>query len=139
MKLTAKQKAYRKALVQYVHVSKKYRAYYKDHKDEYQDALERAFGVRSSKDLSVDSLTILVDWLNHRRDDLPVHRPDKISDAQELTLRDLWSRYAKDTSDTALLSFVKRVGLKAYMRVELVDKASATKCITALKRTLGER
>ena len=139
MKLTAKQKAYHKALVQYVHVSKKYRAYYKDHRDEYEDVLERAFGVRSSKDLSVDDLTVLVDWLNHRRDDLPVHRPDKITDAQEVMLRELWSRYAKDKSDIALLSFVKRVGKKAYLKVELVDKQSATKCITALKRTLGER
>lgn len=139
MKLTPKQKLYHKALVQYVHVSKKYRAYYKDHKDEYRDVLERAFGVRSSKDLRVNDLKVLVDWLNHRRDDLPVHRPDKITDAQEVMLRELWSRYAKDTSDTALLSFVKRVGKKAYIKVELVDKASATKCIIALKKTLGDK
>ena len=139
MKLTAKQKAYRKALIQYVHVSKKYRAYYKDNREEYKGVLERAFGVRSSKELSVNSLTILVDWLNYRRDELPVYRPDKITDAQEVKLRELWERYAKDKSDTALLGFVKRVGQKAYMSVELVDKASATKCITALKKTLGER
>jgi len=139
MKLTAKQKTYKRALVQYVHVSKKYRAYYKDNRDEYKEVLERAFGVRSSKDLSVDQLTVLVDWLNHRRDDLPVHRPDKITDAQEAALRDLWSRYAKDKSDIALLSFVKRVGKKAYLKVELVDKQSATRCITALKKTLGEK
>lgn len=139
MRLTAKQKAYHKALVQYVHVSKKYRAYYKDNRDEYEEVLERAFGVRSSKELSVDDLTVLVDWLNHRRDDLPVHRPDKITDAQEVMLRDLWGRYAKDKSDIALLTFVKRVAKKIYLKVELVDKQAATKCITALKKTLGEK
>ena len=139
MRLNAKQKAYHKALVQGVHVSKKYRAYYKDNKEEYQEVLERAFGVRSSKLLNIDNLQILNDWLNGRRDELPTHRPEDMSEAQEVKLRELWCGYAKDVSDTALLSFVKRVSKKAYMRVDLIDKASATKAITALKKTTGEK
>lgn len=137
--MNAKQKAYHKGLVQAVHVSKKYRAYYKDNKEEYKEVLTRAFGVQSSKDLNLDNLQLLVSWLNGRSDTLPTFKPDIISDAQAVKLRELWHAYAKDVSDTALLGFVKRVSKKAYLRIELVDKASATKAITALKKTLGEK
>jgi len=137
--MTAKQKAYHKALVQSVHISKKYRAFYKDDREAYEQMLYNAFGKRSSKDLSVDQLTKLVEWLNGRTDTLPTYKPDTISESQVELLRDLWRRYAKNKDDTALLGFVKRVGKKAYMRVELIDKQSATKVITALKKTVGEQ
>jgi len=139
MKMNAKQKAYHKALIQSVHVSKKYRAYYKDNKEEYQDVMEKAFGVRSSKVLTIDALVLFVSWLNERSDTLPVFMPEALSDAQEHALRDLWQRYARDTSEAALLGFVHRVSRKPYMNVRLIDKESATKAITALKKTLGER
>ncbi|MCF6207446.1 MAG: regulatory protein GemA [Sulfurovum sp.] len=139
MGMTAKQRAYHKALVQYVHLSKKYRAFYKDDREAYEEVLYNAFGKRSSKDLSVDQLVTLVDWMNGRTDTLPIYKPDMITEAQSELLRDLWRRYAKNKDDTALLGFVKRVGKRAYMRVELIDRQSATKAITALKKTLGEK
>jgi hypothetical protein len=135
--MNAKQRAYHKALVRSVHLSKKYRAYYKDHKDEYREVLMRSFGKESSKDLTLDELELFTDWMNGRVDDLPRYNPGVITQAQQMRLRTLWRAYAKDQSDTALLAFVRRVSKKAYLCVEAIDKESATKAIVALSKTLG--
>lgn len=137
MRMNAKQRAYHKALVRSVHLSKKYRAYYKDHKDEYREVLMRSFGKESSKDLTLDELELFTDWMNGRVDDLPRCNPGVITQAQQMRLRTLWRAYAKDQSDTALLAFVRRVSKKAYLCVEAIDKESATKAIVALSKTLG--
>jgi len=137
-RMSAAQKKWHKILVQKVHLSKKYRAYYKDDREDYEQMLYGAFGKRSSKALTIDELVVLIDWLNHRTDTLPVYHPDRISEAQATLLRGLWSRYARDRSDTALLAFVKRVSGKVYLQVERIDKEAAVKAISALKKTLGE-
>lgn len=137
-RMSAAQKKWHKILVQKVHLTKKYRSYYKDDREAYEQMLYGAFGKRSSKDLSIDELGVLIDWLNDRIDQLPVHHPDRISQAQVTLLRALWGRYARDGSDTALLAFVKRVSGKVYLKVERIEKEAAVKAISALKKTLGE-
>lgn len=136
-RMTQKQKVYRSALVQAVHLSKKYREYFKDNREEYEEALFKAFGVRSSKELSISDLEVFTDWLNYRIDALPEFVPEKITDNQLKMLRKLWSEYANDKTDEALLKFVHRITKQLYLKLDLVKKGEATKCITALKHTLG--
>lgn len=136
--MTLRQKQYKKALITAVHLSKKYRSYYKDNKDEYQTRLEAAFGVSSSKELSIKDLETLVGWLNETIDDLPELKPPSISKPQKNLLRELWCDYARDKSDIALLKFAQKVTKTLYITVEAITLKDATKLIVALKHSLQQ-
>lgn len=135
--MTERQKVYKRALIQAVHLSKKYRSWFKDHRDEYEDAMRTAFGKKSSTHLSIDELVIWLDWLNEVIDDLPEHNPSKITQRQTQMLNDLWSQYAIDKSEASLLRFVAKIVGRLYLNIGAVQKSEATKCILALKKTLG--
>jgi len=137
---TVKQTAYKKSLIQQVHVSQKYRAYYHEHKDEYRDILERHFGERSSKDLNIAQLVVLVKWLNYALPDMPIikDRSKEATQRQIALMHALWQSYARDHSDSALRAFVNKITKKTYLHLDRLSKADATKCIVALKNTLKE-
>ena len=138
--MTAKQKAYKKSLIQQVHVSPKYQEYYKENKEDYRAKLDEHFGESSSKDLNIEQLLVLVKWLNYDLPDLPIIK-DRSKDATEAQIRliyALWETYARDTSETALRAFIAKITKNTYLHLDRLSKADATKCILALKSTLKE-
>ena len=139
--MTAKQEAYKKSLIQQVHISAKYTAYYGDNNDEYRDKLETHFGERSSKDMNIEQLLVLVKWLNYDIPDLPIikDRSKEATERQMTLIRTLWSTYANDTSDTALRGFINKITKKTYLHLDKLSKKDAALCIVALKKTLKER
>ncbi len=137
--MTPKQKTYRSALIKAIHLSPKYRSYYKDNKEEYKEKLRSAFGVDSSTKLDIASLEKWVGWLNGRDDELPTYKPKMISNTQIYLMRSLWEQYANDKSDTALLHFSFKIIKKAFLHIEQINASDASKVITALKRTARSR
>ncbi len=139
--MTDKQKAYKKSLIQQVHVSDKYSTYYSGNIQDYRDKLEEHFGERSSKELNIEQLLVLVKWLNYDIPDLPIikDRSKEATERQMTLIRTLWSTYANDTSDTALRGFINKITKKTYLHLDKLSKKDAALCIVALKKTLKER
>ena len=131
--MSKKQEIYKTALIRSVHLSPKYRSYYKDNKDDYKERLKRAFGVDSSKKLTITQLEQWVGFLNNRIDELPDFVAPMISQPQMILLRKLWSDYARDTSDEALLRFSMKINKNAVLHVEQLTSKEASKLIVALK------
>lgn len=138
--MTAKQKSYKKSLIQQVHLSAKYQAYYKENKEDYRAKLEEHFSERSSKDLNIAQLLVLLKWLNYDLPDMPVikDRSKEATEAQISLIHSLWEAYAKDTSQSALRAFIAKITKNTYLHIDRLSKADATKCILALKNTLKE-
>ncbi len=140
-KPTKAQEALKKSLIQRVHVSNKYRSYYKDNREDYTEKLFEHFGERSSKDLNIDQLFALVAWLNNESPVLETikDRNKDVTLKQLTMIKGLWEVYANDQSETALRAFVFKVTKNRYLNMESISKTDATKCIVALKRTLKEK
>ncbi|RLC89877.1 MAG: hypothetical protein DRI37_02910 [Chloroflexi bacterium] len=138
--MTVKQKAYKKSLIQQVHVSQKYQEYYKENKEDYRSKLQEHFGESSSKDMNIEQLLVLEKWLNYDLPDLPIikDRSKDATEAQITLIHQLWDRYAKDTSQKALRAFIAKITKNTYLHLDKLSKADATKCILALKNTLKE-
>ncbi|MDD5359864.1 MAG: DUF1018 domain-containing protein [Sulfurovaceae bacterium] len=132
--MNKKQEIYKTALIRLVHLSPKYRSYYKDNKDDYKERLKKAFGVDSSKKLTITQLEQWVGFLNNRIDELPDFVAPMISQPQMILLKKLWSEYARDTSDEALLRFSMKINKNAVLHVEQLTSKEASKLIIALKK-----
>lgn len=135
--MTAKQRAYQKSLIQQVHISNRYQNYYKENKEEYIELLQAHFGVDSSKKLSVSELLLLVAYLNFKRDDLPARaKSGESTQKQREYIKGIWQDKARDKSDEALLSFVKRQTKRKIGSLDKVGFEEAQKLIIALKAML---
>jgi hypothetical protein len=137
MKLTEAQKRLKKSLIVSVHLSKRYREYYKEHEDEYREFLMEHFGVSSSKDLSIDELIELKEYFNFRRDGIKKRDLEKITKLQKETILKLWDEIARDKSERALIWFLKRFEGKLVIDIDLLSKKGAQKAIIALKKIKG--
>jgi len=137
--MTQKQQTYHKSLIKALHISRRYTEYYSDNKDEYKVLLLDHFGVESSKKLSIDQLLILVDYMNFKDVELPVHkvRGDEFGTTcttpQLNMMRGLWNSFATQKNDEALLKFINRQTKKEYLEVHQVTKQEAQKIIPVLE------
>ena len=134
--MTKKQQDFHKSLIKSLHISRKYKEYFKDNKDEYVELLQLHFGVDSSKELSIDQLIILVDYMNFKNVNLPLHRPNAdalCTQAQLSTMRGLWKTCARDPRDETLVTFVNIQRHSEYELLHLVSKFDAQKIIPVLK------
>ena len=132
--MTVKERSYHKALIKTLHISARYQNHYKENKDEYIELLQEHFGVNSSKEMSVSELLILVDYFNFKRDDLPEKASLKdITKKQYEYIKGLWEEKARDKSDEALLSFVKRQTKRKINSLNKLNFEEAQKLIIALK------
>jgi len=138
--MTDAQKAFKKSLIQQVHTAPKYRLYYKENREDYEKKLFDHFGQKSSKVLNIEQLLALVRWLHNELPELPVikDRSKEATDRQRKAILKLWDLYARDTSETALRQFVKKLTGNTYLHIDKMNKADATKVILALKKTLKE-
>ena len=134
MKLTPAQKQLKKGLIQAIHLSKRYINYYKDNKEEYKKLLMDNFGVDTSTKLTINQLIVLKDYLNFKRDSLSNFK-EKATPSQIKLLRELWQDYARDTSDRALIWFLKKYEGRLVINIEQISKKAAQKAIIALKKS----
>lgn len=135
--MTPKQQIFHKSLIRALHLSKRYKEYYSDNKQEYREMLDEHFGVSSSKELCLDELIVFVDYMNFKADELPTKRrvnESLCSEAQLKMMRGLWSERARDKSEEALLSFAKRVLKKHYLHLHMISKSEAQKLIPVLQK-----
>lgn len=132
--MTQKQKQLHASLIKALHISRRYKEYYKDNREEYKELLQEHFCVESSKELSIDQLMLFVDWMNFKRDTLPTYDGRICTKAQLATMRGLWKSFATNKDDKALLEFIKRVTKKAYKELHMVTLSDAQKIIPVLER-----
>lgn len=135
--MTPRQKSYHKSLIQQLHISKRYSEYFKHNRDEYEELLEKHFGVSSSKKLQIDQLIMLVKYFNFQNSTLPIQKstvPNASTPAQLSTIHSIWNNYTDDSSDDALLKFVKRQFKKQYLHVKNLTLKEAQILIATLRR-----
>lgn len=132
--MTKKQRKAHAVLVKQVHTSIRYQNYYRDNRDEYVKMMEDAFGKKSSLELSVSELIMLIDYLNMRRDTLPSFTPRQSTPAQIWKIMQIWEAKARDKSDAALLNFCKRIIKKEYEAPNQMEFNEAQKVILALEK-----
>ena len=131
--MTTKQKAFKKRLIQKIHLSKKYKDFYKENKDIYYGLIKDHFGVDSSTEMNIEQLVVFCDWLNDRVKELPKVMLNSASDAQVSLITKLWGEKARDKSDKALRAFIYRLTKNNYLRIQSISKKDASVIIVALK------
>jgi len=134
--MTPKQQIFHKSLIRALHLSRRYREYYRDNREEYRELLDEKFGVSSSKELGIEQLIVFVDYMNFKADELPTKRrvnESLCSEAQLKMMHGLWNELARDKSEEALLTFAKRVLKKHYLHLHMLTKSEAQKLIPVLK------
>lgn len=131
--MTLKQQTLHGSLIKQLHISKRYKEYYKENKEEYQELLQRHFGMRSSKELSIDQLIVFADYMNFKRGALPEYKAEICTKAQLSTMRGLWNSFASNPNDEALLAFVNRQTRKSYTELHMTTLIEAQKIIPVLK------
>lgn len=132
--MTPKQQQTHKSLITQVHTSTRYKNYYKDNREAYEELLYNAFGKRSSKALHVTELIKLVSYLNMQTDALPVFTPKHCTASQAWKITTLWEQKARDKSEHALLSFCKRIVKRECESIATLSVDEAKKVLIALQR-----
>lgn len=130
--MTTKQQNFHKSLIKGLHISRRYAEYYKHNKDEYIELLQEHFNVDSSKDLGIDQLIILVDYMNFKIDELPHFY--SCTKAQLTKMITLWNSFADTKTDAALLEFVNKQTKKQYKKLFMLTKSEAQKIIPVLQK-----
>lgn len=137
--MTPKQKALHEHLYKKVHMTPMYRTIYKNDRDLYESFLINAYGVNSSKLLSISELENLIDYLSGKTKTTvqnPKGRPagkGMATDAQIAKIETMWSLYAKDKSDDALKNFIKRQTGNYYLHLNSLKQTQATSIIVAIE------
>jgi len=126
---------YKKILIQQVKMSKKWRAFYKDNREDYVALLQEKFNVESSTKLDIDALISLVDFMNYKTDEIESRNNTKITLKQKEKLLELWHGYAKDTSEVALMKFIFTVTKQRFVSVNTLSKTLTSKVIAILIRS----
>lgn len=135
MKLTKKQEIYRKMLLRQIHLSPRYINFYKDEKEEWRSFLMGKFAVNTSARLSISNLEELLRYMSFKSLDIQptIELLDKASKKQCELLRGIWSEWARDISDEALLRFIGKKWKKFYIKLEYIPKAEIRTYIAVIK------
>jgi len=131
--MTPKQQRIQKSLITQVHTSPRYKNYYKDNREAYEEMLYNAFGKRSSKTLHVTELIKLVSYLNMQTDALPIFTPKHCTPSQAWKITALWQEKARDKSEQALLNFCKRIVKRECESIATLRVDEAKKVLIALQ------
>lgn len=133
--MTKKQEIYRKLLLRQIHLSPRYTNFYKDERDEWQSFLMSKFAVKTSAKLSIANLEELLRYMSFKSESITprIELLDKATKKQCELLRGLWSEWAKDISDEAILNFIGRKWKKYYIKLEYIPKADIRTYIAIIK------
>lgn len=128
--MSKKQEIYRKRLLAIIHTH----PFYKHAKqNEAWEEFLSAWSVKSCAQLKVKELINLIAVMDGK--DSPKSDETEFATAGQIyAVRSLWQRVANDTSDKALLFFIKRVTKNLYMKVEHIKKKEASKTLIVLKK-----
>lgn len=132
--MTSKQQQTHKSLITQVHTSMRYKNYYKENRDAYEEMLYNAFGKRSSKALHVTELIQLVSYLNMQADALPVFQFKCCTPSQAWKITTLWEQKARDKSEQSLLSFCKRITKRECESIATLRVDEAKNILIALQK-----
>lgn len=128
--MTKKQEIYRKQLLAIIHTH----PFYKHAKqNEAWEEFLSAWAVKSCAQLKVKELINLIAVMDGKDSPKPV-TTEFATASQIYAIRCLWQRVANDTSDRALLFFIKRVTKNLYLKIEYLKKTEASKVLIALKK-----
>lgn len=98
--------------------------------------MQENFGKTSLKDMSIDELRIMLDFLGgkvwHRKKS---NKDEKATKKQIIMMGEIWKEVARNKSGLALRSFVARVCKRAApLYLEYLNKDEASMVIVALRR-----
>jgi hypothetical protein len=127
--MTKKQEIYRKQLLAIIHTHPFYK--HAKQNDAWEEFLS-AWAVKSCAELKIKELTNLIAVMDGKDSPKPV-TTEFATASQVYAIRSLWQRVANDTSDRALLFFVKRITKNLYLKVEYIKKKEASKTLIVLK------
>ena len=127
--MSKKQEIYRKQLLAIIHTH----PFYKHAKqNEAWEEFLSAWNVKSCAQLKIKELINLIAVMDGK--DSPKSDETEFATASQIyAVRCLWQRVANDTSDRALLFFIKRVTKNLYLKVEYMKKKEASKTLIVLK------
>jgi hypothetical protein len=128
--MTKKQKEYKKVLLKLVHTSKMYKEVYSEDRELWEEFLKRNFGVKSSKDLSINELVRLVDYLNYKTSELK----EKATINQIKYMCYLWDKKGKIKGVFGLIKFIRERMRFRVLKLKDLTKEEATKIIIALEK-----
>jgi hypothetical protein len=132
--MTKKQQFYKKNLIQQVHLSKMYQNHYKHNKEDYQHLLFQHFKVISSKDLDIENLIKLVDYLNGKCDIKNV-TPNSATTSQLNKLKLLWGNNSHSKCIDSLITFLStRVIRRKIVNLTELTRQEATNSIVAVEK-----
>lgn len=129
--MTKAQRGYQIRLLQRLHLSKRYINIYKDDRMSYKHFLKTNLGVESSKELSIDVLIKLVDYMEMKIDEVPTNFA---SSQQVAFIKHLWSINATNKDNKSLLSFAKRTVNPMLKAIEHITPIEATHIIAGIKK-----
>ena len=127
--MSKKQEIYRKQLLAIIHTH----PFYKHAKqNEAWEEFLSAWNVKSCAQLKVKELINLIAVMDGK--DSPKSDETEFATASQIyAVRCLWQKVANDTSDRALLFFIKRITKNLYLKVEYIKKKEASKTLIVLK------
>lgn len=131
--MTPKQKAYKNALLKKLHLSIRYLNLYKDNDELYRKFLHENFGVKSSKDLSIETLKKLVDYMNLKVKLKKASSSFKITQNQLNYLLELWRERSMHKDIFSLMRFTKKLIHREIHNLEELSKQEANTMITAVR------
>lgn len=131
--MTTKQKAYHTALIKNLHISPRYINLYKNDDELYREFLHENFGVKSSKELDIESLKNLVEYMNFKGELKQASKSYKITQNQVNYLLSLWQERSLYKDIYSLLAFCKKIIKKELVSIEDMSKTEAKKMILAVQ------
>lgn len=137
--MTQNQKIYHAKLITKVHLTPLYQTIYKDDRDLYEAFLINAYGVSSSKLLSISELENLIDYLTGKVKETKQNQKGRptvkgmATDAQISKIETMWQIVARDKSDSALRNFIKRQTGSFPLHLKSITQKDATGIIIALE------
>jgi len=131
--VTKKQESYKASLIKAVHTSQTYIDIYSKDRELYADMLFNNFGVRSSKNLSIDELKKLVLFLNSTGFLKYDFLKTTISKNQCAFLTVLWKQKSRTKDEKSLLNLIKSRFKISLNSVYDLEKKDFKKIVAVLK------
>lgn len=128
--MTAKQRSFQISLLRRLHTSPRYKHLYADDPIAYRAFLKMQLGVDSAKDLSLDTLIALTEYLEMKRDEPPTNYA---SSQQIGYLRHLWQDHSFMKDDYSLMHFCQRILKRKVDDFETLAPQEAPRMIAAVK------
>lgn len=136
--MTSKQQQYKKMLVMQVHRTKLWFDVYSHDRELYEDMLFNNFGVKSSKDLNIDSLKKLIKFLGGNSF---VSLKTTVTNNQARFLLTLWKQKARFKDEDSLLKLIYnrfKISLNSIYDLEKKDFKKVIAVLQNMKEAVLE-